>query len=119
MAEGFSDRYSEFQDFERKFEECISKSAVRTKFEGHSQSGKLIVSEILQIMDSMYDQAEQLKSQKAGAKKEIHDKLKCTKQQLLLLMQEMEKKIQQMVVDTKQKVSCFRGTSVTCTEGKQ
>ena len=119
MAEGFSDRYSEFQDFERKFEECISKSAVRTKFERHSESGKLILSDIRQIMDSMYDRAQQLKTQKAVAKKEIHDKLKCTEQQLLLRTQEMEEKIQQMVQDTKQKVSCFRGTSVTCTEGKQ
>lgn len=40
--EGFQNRYFEFQDFERKFEECISKSAVKTKFEQHSQRGKHI-----------------------------------------------------------------------------
>jgi len=44
LAEGFPKRYFEFQDFEKKFEECISKSAVRTKFEQHSQRGKLIAS---------------------------------------------------------------------------
>ena len=42
VAEGFSARYFEFQDFERKFEECISKSAVKTKFEQHSHRGKHI-----------------------------------------------------------------------------
>lgn len=42
LAEGFQNRYFEFQDFERKFEECISKSAVKTKFEQHSQRGKHI-----------------------------------------------------------------------------
>lgn len=42
LAEGFQNRYFEFQDFERKFEECISKSAVKTKFEQHSQRGKFI-----------------------------------------------------------------------------
>ena len=42
LAEGFQSRYFEFQDFERKFEECISKSAVRTKFEQHSSRGKTI-----------------------------------------------------------------------------
>lgn len=42
LAEGFQTRYFEFQDFERKFEECISKSAVKTKFEQHSQRGKHI-----------------------------------------------------------------------------
>jgi mitofusin len=119
LADGFPDRYSEFQDFEQKFEECISKSAVRTKFEQHSQKGKLIVSEIRQIMDSTYDQAQQLKEQKAVAKKEISDKLKFTEQQLLLLTQEMRDKIRQMAEDVEKMVSCFRGTSVTSTEGTE
>ena len=117
MPDGFPERYSEFQDFEQKFEECISKSAVRTKFEQHSESGKLTVSEIWQIMDSTYDQAKQLKTQKAVAKKEIHDKLNFTEQELLLLTQEIEDKIRQMGEKVKQRVSCLRGTSVTCTEG--
>jgi len=108
LAGGFPDGYSKFQDFERKFEESISNSAVRTKFEQHSQSGKLIVSEIRQIMDSMYDQAQQLKTQKAVAKQEIYDKLNFTEQQLLLLTQEMKDKIRQMVEDVEQRVSCFR-----------
>ena len=119
MADGFPDRYSEFQDFERKFEECISKSAVITKFGQHSQRGKLIVSEIRQIMDSTYDQTQQLKTQKDVAKKEIYDKLNFTEQQLLLLTQEMKDKIRQMVEDVEQRVSCFRGTNVTCIEGRQ
>lgn len=42
LADGFQNRYFEFQDFERKFEECISKSAVKTKFEQHSSRGKCI-----------------------------------------------------------------------------
>lgn len=42
LTDGFQNRYFEFQDFERKFEECISKSAVKTKFEQHSQRGKYI-----------------------------------------------------------------------------
>ena len=109
MADGFPDRYSEFQDFERKFEECISKSAVITKFGQHSQRGKLIVSEIRQIMDSTYDQTQQLKTQKDVAKKEIYDKLNFTEQQLLLLTQEMKDSIRQMVEDVEQRVSCFRG----------
>lgn len=42
LVEGFQTRYFEFQDFERKFEECISQSAVKTKFEQHSQRGQHI-----------------------------------------------------------------------------
>ena len=119
MADGFPDRYSEFEDFERKFEECISKSAVRTKFEQHSQRGKLIVSEIWKIIDSTYNKAEELKTQKAVAKKEKRDKLNNIEPRLLLLTEEMRNKMQQMLEEIEKLVSCFRGTSVTCTEGTQ
>lgn len=44
LAEGFPNRYFEFQDFEKKFEECISKSAVKTKFDQHCQRGNHIAS---------------------------------------------------------------------------
>ena len=115
MPDGFQDRYSEFQDFEQKFEECISKSAVKTKFEQHSQSGKDIVSEIQQIIDCMYDQTQQLKTQQAVAKDKLVDKLENARKELSLVREEMKEKIRQMVEDVEQKVSCFRGTSVTCT----
>jgi mitofusin len=59
-------------------------------------------------MHSTYDQVQQLKTQKAVAKKEINDKLDSTEQQLLLLTHEMKDKIRQMVEDVKQRVSCFR-----------
>jgi len=43
LADGFDARYLEFKEFERRFEECISKSAIKTKFLNHSQQGKHIV----------------------------------------------------------------------------
>jgi mitofusin 2 len=43
LAEGFGTRYTEFEEFERRFEECISKSAIKTKFSNHSQQGKHLV----------------------------------------------------------------------------
>ncbi|XP_046995797.1 transmembrane GTPase Marf isoform X1 [Schistocerca americana] len=105
LAEGFPTRYFEFQDFERKFEECISKSAVKTKFAQHSQRGKLIASEIHTVMDGVYERAEQLKSEKALAKKELYDRLNYTEQQLRMITQEMKEKIHQMVEDVEQRVS--------------
>jgi mitofusin len=92
---------------------------VRTKFEQHLQGGKLIVSEILQIIDSMCDRAQQLKTQKAVAKKAICDKLNFTEKQLPLLTQEIQDKVQQIYKDFREKVSCFRGTCVNCTEGTE
>ncbi|KAJ8873529.1 hypothetical protein PR048_024347 [Dryococelus australis] len=105
LADGFPNRYFEFEDFEKKFEECISKSAVKTKFDQHSQRGKLIATEIREVMDGTYERAQQQKNDKAVAKKEIYDKLNFTEQQLLMLTQEMKDKIHRMVEDVEQRVS--------------
>uniref|UniRef100_A0A1A9X2I7 Dynamin-type G domain-containing protein n=1 Tax=Glossina brevipalpis TaxID=37001 RepID=A0A1A9X2I7_9MUSC len=55
IAEGFQIRYFEFQDFERKFEECISKSAVETKFKKHSFRGKALSSDMCSMLDSIIE----------------------------------------------------------------
>ncbi|XP_017880366.1 transmembrane GTPase Marf isoform X2 [Ceratina calcarata] len=105
LAEGFQNRYFEFQDFERKFEECISKSAVKTKFEQHSDRGKHIAMEIRQTLDEILDRTQKMKSEQLLIKKDVHDKLNYTEQQLLSLTQEMKDKIHHMVEDVEQRVS--------------
>lgn len=105
LAEGFPNRYFEFQDFERKFEECISKSAIKTKFEQHSQRGKCIAQDIREVMETVYERALLLHKEKAHNKKEVNDKLNHTEQQLLLITQEMKEKIHHMVEDVEQRVS--------------
>lgn len=104
LAEGFQARYFEFKDFERKFEECISKSAVKTKFEQHLQRGKSIASDIRITMDTLYEKAQKLKNDKMEMKKNIYEKLNFTEQKLLVLTQQMKEKIQQMVSETEEKV---------------
>jgi mitofusin len=59
-------------------------------------------------MDGTYDKAQQLRTEKAVAKKEVYDKLNFTEQQLLLITQEMKDKICQMVEDVEQRVSYIR-----------
>ncbi|KAH0955083.1 hypothetical protein HN011_006102 [Eciton burchellii] len=105
LADGFQNRYFEFQDFERKFEECISKSAVKTKFEQHSQRGKQIAIEIRDALDKILKRMEKKRSEQQNAKKEVDDKLNFTKQQLMLLTQEMKDKIHRIVEDVDQWVS--------------
>ncbi|KYM77203.1 Transmembrane GTPase Marf [Atta colombica] len=105
LAEGFQNRYFEFQDFEKKFEECISKSAVKTKFEQHSQRGKHIAMKIRQALDEILERTQKMRSEQLNIKKELHDKLNFTEQQLMLLTQEMKDKIHHMVEDVEQKVS--------------
>lgn len=105
LAEGFQNRYFEFQDFERKFEECISKSAVKTKFAQHLQGGKLIAHDVYSVMESTYERSQMLKNEKCKSKKEVNDKLNLTEQQLILITHEMKNKIKHMVNEVEDKVS--------------
>ncbi|XP_022918144.1 transmembrane GTPase Marf isoform X2 [Onthophagus taurus] len=105
LADGFQTRYFEFQDFERKFEECISKSAVKTKFEQHSQRGKYIAGELREALDTIYNDAQRLREAKLVERKELHDKINYTEQQLMIITQEMKQKIHNMVEDVEQRVS--------------
>ncbi|XP_015119798.1 transmembrane GTPase Marf isoform X1 [Diachasma alloeum] len=105
LAEGFQNRYFEFQDFERKFEECISKSAVKTKFEQHSQRGKHIANEIRQTLDDILTRTQKMRVEQLAIKQEVHDKLNFTEQQLMLITHEMKDKIHRMVEDVEQRVS--------------
>lgn len=54
LADGHQVRYFEFVDFERKFEECISQSAVRTKFAQHSRRGKNIAGLVMQALEQVF-----------------------------------------------------------------
>lgn len=105
LADGFQNRYFDFQDFERKFEECISKSAVRTKFEQHSSRGKGISSEMRMMLDNIYDRANQLRNQKLEQKKKLTDRIASTETQLMQVTREMKMKIHTMVEEVEQKVA--------------
>ncbi|XP_072380072.1 transmembrane GTPase Marf [Diabrotica undecimpunctata] len=105
LPEGFQTRHFEFEDFEKKFEECISKSAVKTKFEQHSQRGKYITNELRDILEGILSDALKLKEDKLCQRKELNDKINYTEQQLMVVTQEMKKKIHSMVEDVEQRVS--------------
>ncbi|XP_038565736.1 mitofusin-1-like, partial [Micropterus salmoides] len=53
LAEGFHERLREFQMFERTFEEFISQSAVKTKFEQHTVRAWQITEAIKGLMDAI------------------------------------------------------------------
>ncbi|XP_058119292.1 transmembrane GTPase Marf [Anopheles ziemanni] len=105
LADGFQNRYFEFQDFERKFEECISKSAVRTKFEQHSSRGKNIASDMRMMLDSIYERANVLRNSKLDQKKRLTDRIANTETSLMQVTREMKMKIHTMVEEVEQKVA--------------
>lgn len=60
---------------------------------------------IRQALDEILERTQKMRSEQLNIKKELHDKLNFTEQQLMLLTQEMKDKIHHMVEDVEQKVS--------------
>lgn len=50
--EGYEERSEEFKNFERRFEESLSKSAVQTKFQKHTDKGRETINELINILNS-------------------------------------------------------------------
>jgi len=65
----------------------------------------LFYSEIRDALDKILKRMEKKRSEQQNAKKEVDDKLNFTKQQLMLLTQEMKDKIHRIVEDVDQWVS--------------
>lgn len=61
FAEGYMMRMADFDTFERKFQECLSKSAVRTKFEQHTQQGIHIAQNMRTLLECVFDKANSLR----------------------------------------------------------
>lgn len=61
VLEGYQTRLFEFANFERTFEECISRSAVKTKFAQHANMGKQMTTELKEIMDTLLDRCQTIR----------------------------------------------------------
>ena len=55
LQEGYSGRLMEFEKFEQHFKQCLSSSAIRTKFEQHHSRGAEIIFELEQLLQSEED----------------------------------------------------------------
>ncbi|OQR66741.1 transmembrane GTPase Marf-like [Tropilaelaps mercedesae] len=96
-VEGYQGRYFEFEDFERKFEKCLSETAVKTKFQQHCERGYEIVQNVLDVMDKTFQGASNLRKSKQADRDEHSDKLEFTKQQMAILTDEVKHRIEQLV----------------------
>ncbi|XP_033101207.1 mitofusin-2-like, partial [Anneissia japonica] len=105
LAEGFQARLFEFENFERKFEECISKSALITKFEQHSRQGQQITQEIQALMESLYEKAARRRALCIEKRKEKGDMLDHIIKQLGILTTECKDKIKDISEQAEYKIS--------------
>lgn len=105
LAEGFQDRLKEFQNFERSFEECISHSAVKTKFEQHTIRAKQITETVKDIMDQINITAAEKRVVSLEEREYLIDRLDFVRNQLNLLIQDIKKKIKAITEEVENKVS--------------
>ncbi|XP_028259140.1 mitofusin-1-like [Parambassis ranga] len=96
LAEGFQDRLKEFQSFERRFEECISQSAVKTKF---------FTEKVKNIMDAINIEAAEKRVAALEDREYQMDRLEFVKNQLNLLINDIKQKIKAISEDVEAKVS--------------
>uniref|UniRef100_A0A672JRD1 Dynamin-type G domain-containing protein n=1 Tax=Salarias fasciatus TaxID=181472 RepID=A0A672JRD1_SALFA len=105
LAEGFQERLKEFQNFERRFEECISQSAVKTKFEQHTIRAKQITEKVKSIMDAINIEAAEKRVAALEDREYQMDRLEFVKNQLNLLIDDIKKKIKAISEEVENKVS--------------
>ncbi|XP_008328166.1 mitofusin-1b [Cynoglossus semilaevis] len=112
LADGFQERLMEFKSFERRFEECISQSAVKTKFEQHTIRAKQITEKVKSIMDDINIEAAEKRVAALEDREYQIDRLEFVRNQLNLLMNEIKQKIKALSEDVESKVSGAMGDEI-------
>ncbi|KAK2822976.1 hypothetical protein Q5P01_023041 [Channa striata] len=105
LAEGFHDRLREFQRFERTFEEFISQSAVKTKFEQHTVRAWQITEAIKVVMDSINIASADRKICCLEEREEQRDRLDFVRGQINRLSDNVKERIKSLTNDVSAKVS--------------
>ncbi|KAM4556353.1 LOW QUALITY PROTEIN: mitofusin-1 [Fundulus diaphanus] len=105
LAEGFQDRLREFQQFERAFEEFISRSAVRTKFEQHTARARQITEAVRAVMDAINIASADRKICCLEEREEQRDRLDFVRGQMSRLSDSVRDRIRTLTDDVAAKVS--------------
>ncbi|XP_032422041.1 mitofusin-1 isoform X2 [Xiphophorus hellerii] len=105
LAEGFQDRLTEFQQFERTFEEFISQSAVRTKFEQHTVRAWQITEAIKTVMDAINIASADRKICCLEEREEQRDRLDFVRGQMSRLSDSVKNRIRTLTDDVTAKVA--------------
>ncbi|KAF3698516.1 Mitofusin-1 [Channa argus] len=105
LAEGFHDRLREFQRFERTFEEFISQSAVKTKFEQHTVRAWQITEAIKAVMDAINIASADRKICCLEEREEQRDRLDFVRGQINRLSDSVKESIKTLTGDVSAKVA--------------
>lgn len=98
-------RYMQFENFEHEFEKCISMSAVKTKFDQPTQSGKHMVSGIKEFLEKTHLKANNSKETTEKKLESVENKLTNIEEQLKVFTMEIKSKIKNVMDEVERKVS--------------
>ncbi|TKS79257.1 Mitofusin-1 [Collichthys lucidus] len=105
LAEGFQERLREFQMFERTFEEFISQSAVKTKFEQHTVRAWQITEAIKAVMDAINIASADRKIFCLEEREDQRDRLDFVRGQINRLTDNVKERIRTLTDDVTAKVA--------------
>lgn len=105
LREGHQQRYFEFEDFERRFEQCLSRSALHTKFAHHTKCGREMAGDLTRALEDINLSAVEQRDRKQQLRRELEQELKYIVQQISLFTNEVKQLISQIVERVENKVS--------------
>lgn len=101
QRQGYQDRSEEFENFERRFEESLSKSAVKTKFKKHTDRGRDTIDELGAILQTTQNIVTRVSKQKLAELlqneeryKSLHSKFYINEKAILAQIEDIKRKIQ-------------------------
>jgi len=98
-------RLIEFENFEIKFQECISKSAITTKFESHASRGKMITTKLRAIMEQVVGRAYSQRKRCEAQKQDLEERLEYMTTQFDTLSDSIKNRILKFSEEVEQQVA--------------
>jgi mitofusin len=105
LREGHQQRYFEFEDFERRFEQCLSRSALHTKFAHHSKCGREMAADLAGALESINRISVDERAVKQRLKDDLEQQLQFILQQIGMFTKEVKHLISGIVEQVENKVS--------------
>lgn len=105
LPPGHQSRMLQLEWFEAEFEKCISMSAVKTKFDQPTQTGKAMASQLKSTLETIYNKANELKNSSETKYNQVNNKINNIETKIQTFTQDMKHKIRNVMDDVEKKVS--------------
>jgi mitofusin len=102
---GHEERLVEFGKFEHEFEKCISKTAVQTKFEQHTNRGKGIITLLRETTANISNKSQTLKQESVQKITEMDEKNSLLERELRSMTESAKEKIRHITEDVYKRVA--------------